>query len=205
MHGGVARSSYPHGVPLMYRPSKKAGGLLHGDLGSTGTVLLRSASAGVVRVGVLQLELVGMPIQHNVGVEELTLVANRLADISNLSTRHQQGVIRNPSIQIRIRDGLDQLMGEHGVRCIGQCTIGIGPSSGASPYVLVRFHTEYNVTDIREIDKAVVGAEAPCRGMVRRIADLVSRKARVDARRQEYVIFVAVAGTDFRGGLMDES
>ena len=146
-----------------------------------------------------------MPIQHNVGVEGLTLVADRLAEISNLSTRRQQGVICNPGIQIRIRDGLDQLMGEHGVRGIGQCTIGIGRSSGASPYVLVRFHTEYNVTDIREIDIAVVGAEEPCRGMVRRIADLVSRKARVDPRRQEYVIFVAVAGTDFRGGLMDES
>jgi len=136
------------------------------------------------------LDLVGMPIQHNVGVEGLTLVANRLAEISNLSTRRQQGVIRNPGIQIRIRDGLDHLMGEHAVRCIRQCTIGIGRSSGASPYVLVRFHTEYNVTDIREIDKAVVGAEERCRGMVRRIANLVSRKARVDPRRQEYVIFV---------------
>src|SRR6266436_7451951 len=82
------------------------------------------------------LDLVGMPIQHNVGVEGLTLVANRLAEISNLSTRRQQGVIRNPGIQIRIRDGLDELMGEHGVRGIGQCTIGIGRSSGASPHVL---------------------------------------------------------------------
>jgi len=59
--------------------AKESSDLLPGDLGSTGTALLRSASAGVVRVGVLQLELVGMPIQHNVGVEGLTLVANRLA------------------------------------------------------------------------------------------------------------------------------
>jgi hypothetical protein len=92
-----------------------------------------------------------------------------------------------------------------GTRGAAARSLGIGRSSGASPYVLERFHTEYNVTDIREIDKAVVGAEGECRGMVRRIADLVTRKARVDPRRQEYVIFVAVAGTDCRGGLMDES
>ena len=95
---------------------RKLGSLTRRSRQHTDIALLRSASAGVVGVGVLQLELVGMPIQHNVGIEGLTLVANRLAEISYLSTLHQQGVIRKPGIQIRIRDGLNQLMGEHGVR-----------------------------------------------------------------------------------------
>src|SRR5256886_17368548 len=88
---------------------RKLGSLTRRSRQHTDVALLRSASAGVVGVGVLQLELVGMPIQHNVGIEGLTLVANRLAGSSYLSTLHQQGVIRKPGIQIRIRDCINQL------------------------------------------------------------------------------------------------
>src|SRR2546423_15366724 len=74
---------------------RKLGSLTRRSRQHTDVALLRSASAGVVGVGVLQLELVGMPIQHNVGIEGLTLVANRLAGNPYSRTFPQQGVIRN--------------------------------------------------------------------------------------------------------------
>src|ERR1700692_2598489 len=59
--------------------------------------------------------------------------------------------------------------------------------------------------NVTELDIAMVCAEEKCRGIVRGIADLVSRKACVDPRRQKYVIFMAIARPDLRGRVMNES
>ena len=160
--------------------------------------------ATMQRIGVLRLrciELLADRVDIRIEVPVLGDKGDELALVSNFLKKERVGRQIPPRVNIRVGDGLKQLMRKSAVCGIDQLSVRRPWPHLAARHVLKRLDGIKHVADVGEIHATVIGAEEKAVRIVRRIADGEGGiEALILARRKENVKDVAIARLPREGG-----